>query len=124
MKKEPLPEYVVPCQETALDRGVYPFETVPIEGEETYSLDHTMARFILPRLKRYREDIEGGVTWGVFSGKPDGHVKTLAAVDEMIAAFQVMASDDYWTDKYKPEVQKVIHKGLQSFAKHYQSLWF
>jgi len=123
-KIKALPEYIVPCREPVGDRGVYPFETVPIHDHETYSLDSTIARFILPRLKRYRVEISCGLTWGCFSEFEDGKKRTTDAVDGMIAAFQIIASDDYWHDKYDSEKGKTLDAGMDLFHKYFYNLWF
>jgi hypothetical protein len=124
-KRKIRPEYIVPAKEPATDRmGPHPFETVPISEEEFYSLDHSMARFILPRLKRYRDWVENhGMSWGCFGDCKTGNPKTLREVNKMVDAFQIIASDDYWHDQWQEGPNKVINVGLKAFAKYYQNLW-
>ena len=102
----------------------FPFELSPISKNEIFSLDHTVAIFILPRLKMYRECVLPGITWGCFSGLPDGRGAklTVMRVDEMIAAFELLASDGCWS--HDSEQGKIVKKGLNSFRKYFNALWY
>ncbi len=114
-----LPIYVVPSEDPLSNRRVFPFETVPIGDGELSSLDHTFARFILPRLIQFREKKAR-----LYGTDPDEDNRNyLRSIDQMIAAFQIMASDDYWNLAYDVETKRNIENGLAMFADFYRALW-
>jgi phosphoribosyl-dephospho-CoA transferase len=84
--------------------------------QDTWSLDYSLAKTILPRLKRFKE-----ITLGI-----PGHIETKeewdAILDKMIAAFEFYASEEHWS-AYPSEWEK--HKeGLKLFAENYSALWW
>lgn len=88
--------------------------------EDTYSLDVTIAKFVLPRLQRFKE---------LSLSKPVFANRGIAEeIDQMIFSFQKCAkrfddSDDnenYWDE----ETIKKIEEGLDSFAKNFHYLWW
>lgn len=82
---------------------------------DTFSLDYSLAKIILPRLKRFRE-----ITIGVPSDmEADSWTREL---DKMIAAFEFAGSEARWLAK--PEEFDKHQEGLELFAKHYFSLWW
>lgn len=94
-------------KEQRLERG--------FDDSETWSLDSTMARFILPRLIRFREINEGYPS-------TISEQEWNSILDKMILAFSLLASDAvYFTSK---EDQEKIDEGMALFAKWYQSLWW
>ena len=85
------------------------------DDSETWSLDSTIARFILPRLMRFRE-----VNMGYPSSISEQEWNDI--LDRMILAFSLLAGDAaFLTGK---EDQKKIDEGLDLFAKWYTSLWW
>ncbi len=82
--------------------------------DETWSLDWTIAKYILPRLKRYKKISQ------VFpvNETPKSWNKKL---DMMILAFSLY-SKGCWN--FKEGDYKKAQKGLDLFAKHYVDLWW
>lgn len=82
------------------------------DDSETWSLDHSLAKLILPRLKRFKE-------------LQDGHPSDLSEkewdeiIDKMIFAFE-WYSDDPWCK----EVPKEVNEGIELFSKWYRDLWW
>lgn len=76
------------------------------DDSETWNLDQSLSRLILPRLKRYREL----------------YCKSTAeTVDKMIYSFEYLASEKCY--EYNPEEDEKVQEGLNLFAEHYRSLW-
>ena len=93
----------------------YQKRTRGFSDEETWSLDHSLAQLILPRLKRFKE---------VNIGHPSNQTleEWNQKLDSMIEAFEFIASEEYWmgsTEQYKK-----AEKGLKLFAKYYMGLWW
>lgn len=118
-----------------------------VNPKETWSLDVNFAKYILPRLKKFKELNNG------YPGRDemDTPEKWDEALDKMIQAFEyVIDWDEYWLDdprydytdimfgKNKEFYEKIkenkitedirrlaaINEGLQLFAKYYMSLWW
>ncbi len=81
-------------------------------GDELFSLDLTIAKFILPRLKEFKKVSNANDGWD-------------EALDEMIIAFQLMIDNDgeigLFNDKEK---MNTIYEGLDSFRDNFFSLWY
>lgn len=87
--------------------------------DELWSLDVTIAKFILPRLRRFKQ-------------KNDSHPSTLSEkewnkkLDEMIYSFSYYARGEQRqyenTEESKSEQKQAIH-GLRMFAQWYGHLW-
>lgn len=84
------------------------------DDSETWNLDTSLAKVILPRLKRFKELTVGcpvDVTWEEWGN----------TLDTMIKAFEWFAADcnerdeDFYTE---------AHKGVELFAKYYGHLWW
>jgi hypothetical protein len=84
------------------------------DSSETWALDSTIARFILPRLKCFREQV-GGYPY-FFSTIEEWH----EILDKMILAFELSNKDDLSTKKQ----QRQIEQGLKLFAKWFRALWW
>lgn len=84
------------------------------DDSETWSLDCTITKFILPRLKRFREITHS------FPAEFEKAEDWYMILDDMIVAFQTM-NDTFTPDN---EQDKIIKKGLKLFRKHYHSLWW
>lgn len=118
-----------------------------VNPKETWSLDVNLAKYIIPRLKKFKELNNGypGIS------EMDTPEKWDEALDKMIQAFEyVIDLDEYWLDdprydytdimfgKNKEFYEKIkenkitedirrlaaINEGLQLFAKYYMSLWW
>lgn len=118
-----------------------------VNPKETWSLDVNLAKYILPRLKKFKELNNG------YPGldEVDTPEKWDEALDKMIQAFEyVIDLDEYWLDdprydytdimfgdnkelyesivenKRMEDIRRLaaIKEGLQLFAKYYMSLWW
>lgn len=84
--------------------------------DETWSLDQSLAKLIYPRLVRFKElDI----------GHPHdlNSQKWSDSLDEMIATFKFLASEERW-DCYDQKKWDEVQGGLNLFAKYYLNLWW
>lgn len=85
------------------------------DDSETWSLDHSLAVVILPRLKRFRKLTVG--TPGDLTQK-----EWYAILDQMIETFEFIASEKYWEANYKDYER--LSKGLDLFREYYFTLWW
>ena len=86
------------------------------DDSETWSLTDTMSRFIIPRLKRFKE---------VNNGMP--HPLTMsewnAIIDKMLLAFELTTREEgsrIWSE----EESKQIDEGLDLFREWFMALWW
>lgn len=83
---------------------------------DTWSLDHSLAKWITPRLKRFKE---------VTNCSPSTlkEKQWNAILQKMIDAFEMISHDNYFmlTDKKK---LKKVNAGLDLFRKYFMSLWW
>ncbi len=93
-------------------------DEVVISDEECWNLYMTIAEFVLPRLRHFKE------------GDP-GHPGALtqeewhAILDDMIFAFDlIVRSDTDFTLKTTKTSNKRVDKGLRLFAKWFEALWW
>lgn len=104
-----------------------------INPKETWDLSYTIAKFIIPRLKYFKEES------CCYPGTGDMNTpeKWDAALDKMIHAFELtLMTDDYYglwdinTQPYKEakhlidQKQAEVDEGLQLFGKWFQALWW
>lgn len=118
-----------------------------VNPKETWSLDVNLAKYIIPRLKKFKKLNNG------YPGREemDTPKKWDEALDKMIQAFEyVIDLDEYWIDdlrydytdiefcddkelyekvmknKIAEDIRRlsVINEGLQLFAKYYMNLWW
>ena len=83
------------------------------DDRDLWSLDVTIAKFVLPRLRVFK-DIHKGYPGELDSNKWDSTITT------MIEAFEEIVSDDYYSFlNYKTKIEP----GLKLFAKYFCSLW-
>jgi hypothetical protein len=73
----------------------------------------SIARFVLPRLKYFREQNKRSPE-RVADDEWDRKLGT------MVAAFELIVADDFET----PEQKQAIEKGLKEFARYFQELWY
>lgn len=85
------------------------------DDSDTWSLDCTMAEWLLPRLRRFKE-INGGYP---MIKTPTQWDKELA---EMIWTFEFIASDKYWNED--KATMRRVKKGLRLFSDNFCSLWW
>ena len=94
----------------------YQILTRGFADDELWSLDITIAEFILPRLKAFKD-----ITYNypiVMKTKDDWGKK----IDMMIEAFEILSDES----KQYPdnEDQQKIRKGLNCFTKYFKGLWY
>lgn len=88
-----------------------------VNPKDTYSLDVTIAKFVLIRLKLYKK---------LTNGYPfkTTYEEWIESIDKMIKAFELIIDDRYFgLDRDDKEVA-VIEEGLDLFRKHYFDLWW
>jgi len=86
---------------------------------ETWSLDSTVAEFIIPRLKRFKE-VQNGFPAGLTEKSWD------VIVDKIIFAFEFHLIRDEWSDNklgFDAAYEK-YEEGMQLFAKWFHHLWW
>jgi len=99
-------------------------EYIHIDKYDTYSMDTTLAKIILPMLKQLKAT-KHGIPYNMTEKKWNG------IMDEMIWAFEQITldgnDDQFWTDGIDWDGMKVhytrIDKGTALFGKYYRSLW-
>lgn len=89
------------------------------DDRELWSLDHTIAKFVLPRLIRFRE-VECGYPGNLTEKKWD------KILDQMI--YSMKAVCDEWKGKISlidaQVEEKRINRGLCLFGKYFRGLWW
>lgn len=104
-----------------------------VNPNETYSLDITIANFILPRLKLFKKLNNGFPS----CKEMDSFEKWNETLDKMINAFELISCGDShyncWDitknsyEEIKPlleQKQKEVDEGLWLFSKWFQHLWW
>lgn len=86
---------------------------------ECFSLDYTLTRLILPRLKRYRHYV---VEFGTYPDGLESIEHWLSILDEIIQGFEYMLLDDYAYFLIE-DCDRKINKSLQLFSEYYQDFW-
>ncbi len=81
------------------------------DDSELWNLDHTISKFILPRLKRFK-NITMGYPACITEKEWDD------TLDTMINAFEYIVKEE--TDTHQNEIKK----GLDNFRKYFFNLWF
>lgn len=79
-----------------------------------FDVGWTFAKFILPRLKAFRE-CPGGYCYP-FKNEEEW----VACIDKMIQAFEIFIEDEWFGNK---EMEKEKDEGLELFAKYLGALW-
>lgn len=88
---------------------------------ETWSLDSTISKFIIPRLKRFKEVSNG------FPGDIDMTAEKWSIIlDKIIFAFEFhLVADDWSNNKEGFDVEYAKYEeGMQLFAKWFGHLWW
>lgn len=75
----------------------------------------TITKFVLPRLRRFKE-VEAGYPGGLTESKWD------AMLDKMIYAFETF--EDHWDKELTPKEWRKIHEGFRLFGKWFMDLWW
>lgn len=93
------------------------------DDRDLWNLDTTMARFILPRLKAFRECYGGCPSEFLDEndkGIHEGMKRWEKIQNEIIEVFEILVRDDM---KEQFENQTKIDKGLRLFGKYFQHYW-
>jgi len=100
------------------------------DDSETWNLDISLSKLILPRLKRFKELNTGCpvLTEGF------GHIKEMdnaankekwnSIIDDMIFAFDYYANEKQFEYPLNEKDDARAKNGMQLFAKHFESLWW
>lgn len=84
------------------------------DDTELWNLENTIAKFILPRLQRFKSvssTYPGGMTPEEWDAK----------LDKMITAFSLIYDDNYSIDADR---EAEIEEGLKLFGKYFRALWW
>ena len=85
--------------------------------EETWSLDVEIAKFIAPRLRRYRE----------VSKCHPAHMKPSEwrkVLDKMIRGFDLIVKENAEYNRLTKREHRQVAQGLDAFREHYRRLWW
>lgn len=91
------------------------------DDSETWSLDITIAKFLVPRLKAFKECNNG------FPSRLT-EKKWNTIIDEMIEGFELYINKDEWEFEHdintRNEKYYKVNKALKHFSKYFQDLWW
>lgn len=109
------------------------------DSSDTWSLQFTISKFILPRLKYFKK-VNNGIPNKIYekykdlNRTVDENTKITfeewnKKLDKMILAFETIINEDEdthsWDDKkYWEKQQKIKREGLKLFAEYFQDLWW
>lgn len=85
--------------------------------DELWSLDHTAAKFLLPRLRRFKK-----LSLRCMDSGPEKDERK-ATLDEMIEAFEVAADESRYFPLASEKDREKLERGLRAFAEFFGSLW-
>ena len=88
------------------------------DDSETWSLDTTVAQFLLPRLKRYQE---------IASEVLDRDIKLISDIDDVIKALELKIRDMTEGAQNKPLTDQEyvqMNDGINKLSTVFQSLWW
>jgi hypothetical protein len=100
------------------------YAKIGFNPEDMWSLDRSIAKYLLPRLKHFKK---------ITNCYPTGLTRKQweRELNKMIAAFDLMTDDDKYykmdsnTTRYNnSKADKIIDDGLDSFRKYFKSLWW
>jgi len=87
------------------------------DDTETWNLDNTIALFIVPRLKRFKEVTD------CYPHSYESIEKWKEAIQKMIDGFELWITHDKW-DHRDVEKHKKVDEAIQLFAKEFKALWW
>lgn len=89
------------------------------DDSELWSLDCTIAEFIAPRLKAFKEHVEQiGDHPSSVSEKEWQKI-----LNEMVEGFEIYPNHFHWTHEESEENWKKVNKALSHFHKYFFALW-
>ena len=83
----------------------------------TWNLDYEIAKWILPKLKRFKElnrCCPPEFTTEEWNEK----------IDTMVAAFEYIQSDEYWSAIRPDFIPDIVEEGRSNFHKYFYDLWW
>ena len=99
------------------------------DDSELWSLDYTVSKFVLPRLKEFRKDLMGTPAqflpdkWPITDEEEKAAIKAWEdTIDKMIHAFELHLKDGEGELLELPQYDE-IDEGMALFAKYYMNLW-
>ena len=84
------------------------------DDTETYSLFNTIAKFTLPRLKRFKEVTDSHPTDMTFE-------EWMIILDKIIESLEIISKDDF---SFSHEKEAKIKEGTDLFGKYFTYLWW
>ena len=92
------------------------------DDSETWALDHTIASFLLPRLKRFKEIANG---FPSFFGSME---EWYEVIDKIISSLEKVVNHDDNTEDFTADELKAydeeIQEGIDLIAKHFFHFWW
>lgn len=88
-----------------------------IRPEEVWGLYDTLAKYILPRLHKFKEVNVNSYPQG-FSSIEEWH----NTIDKMIWSFEIVIKDDWSTRDALADIKR-YEEGMALFAKYFRDLW-
>lgn len=87
------------------------------DDSQTWSLDHTIAVFTLPRLRRFKE---------LNNGYPHGFTEDSwnEAIDDMIYSLEASAHEWDPATRVDEVDWSRVHRGSELMGKHFRDLWW
>ena len=96
-----------------------------VNKRELWNLDMTITKFVLPRLKLFREKVDS------YPIRFETEDEWYDILDKMILAFEHLNNDDFRVDTSDPNWREKedrcnaeIKEGLNLFAEYYRGLWW
>lgn len=97
--------------------------------EDCWGLDSWFAINMLPRLIQFKENSHGypGVFYNKYT-EEQAKIKWDKILDSMIAAFQIIAEDEFLcfisgNEAFRKGRERIVKNGLKNFIEYYGSLW-
>jgi len=101
------------------------------DDSETWSLEHSLAKHIAPRLRRFKELTIGIPGCLLPQERPTAAQRARAEkkwdeiLDDMIYAYEFIADHDkYFLAQFDSPEWKRVNRGRNLFHKYYYSLWW
>ena len=88
-----------------------------IQDNEIWDLDDTLARYILPRLKRFRQ-----IKTNSYPSRLSGLEEWYQIIDKMIYSFNKCIEDE-WDYSNLEEENRIYQEGMNLFAEYFRDLW-
>ena len=105
----------------------YQRKTRGFSDKETWNVQHEFAKWVVPRLKRFKE-VNNGYPYELTEEEWDN------VLDEIIEGFSIVASDNYWglsdieNDKERIEEEKKkmkkIDRAVDLWSHHFHDFWW